>query len=412
MAKIDCSVKVLTAAHTYFRDIPSGAARLAYDVAHEMAKRGYEVWMLVQDLTNTGRPYEVDDGVTVVRYNLAPAGRFNLGRHRAHIHQAQSALRQFATGPFDVVHGHTPLQYLAALRFSQKQGVRTCYTIHSPAYLELKIEWLSRGWPGRLKGLFGLPFVARLERRCLESSMYLTCESDYTQRLVHNLYGAELAKGIIRIPGWVDLDRFRPAADPKQAKSQLGWPVDRPVLFTLRRLAARMGLDNLLRALRIVRSKGFEFHMVIGGSGPLRGSLERLAQHLELNDVVTFLGSVDEEILPRAYAACDAFIIPTADLECFGIITLEALACGRPVLATPVGALPEIVGRFEPRWIAHSATLDGLASLILDFFSGHLPQHSPDDLRTWVAEHFPFERAMDRYEKILLGRAPVIGDVQ
>src|SRR6185437_4730902 len=183
----------------------------------------------------------------------------------------------------------------------------------------------------------------------------ITSMSHFTRRQIKRIHGAELAGRIQVIPGWVDLERFQIVPDRAAAKQSLGWPLDVPVLFTLRRLVRRMGLDRLVRAVSILRARGQKLQLIIGGAGPLRRELEELVQALNLGDSVRFLGRVADSDLPGMYAACDAFVLPTAELECFGLIALEAMACGRPVLATPVAAIPEVMRNFEPQWLAAAA---------------------------------------------------------
>jgi len=112
---------------------------------------------------------------------------------------------------------------------------------------------------------------------------------------------------------------------------------------------------------------------------------------------VTFLGRIDDEQLPLAYAACDAFVLPTAELECFGLIAVEALSAGRPVLATPVGAIPEVIEKFEPSWLSRTAAIEDIASLLRNFLTGHLPHHSPAHLHDLARRHFDRDPSVARF---------------
>jgi glycosyltransferase involved in cell wall biosynthesis len=199
------------------------------------------------------------------------------------------------------------------------------------------------------------------------------------------------------IRGWVDTSRFVPVENRHHAKAQLGWPTHVPVLFTLRRLAPRMGLDRLLDASHRLSGEGFKFHLVIGGSGPLRSKLEAQARALNMGNMVTFLGRVEDWELPLAYAACDAFVLPTAELECFGLIALEALSTGRPVLATPVGAIPEIIRKFDSSWLARSAQTGDIADLLRRYLAGKLPEHAPSQLHDQIHRDYSRERVLGEF---------------
>jgi glycosyltransferase involved in cell wall biosynthesis len=213
------------------------------------------------------------------------------------------------------------------------------------------------------------------------------------------------------MPAWVDTERFVPVNDRKQVKVQLGWRTDVPVFFTLRRLVSRMGLDRLLTACHLLLNDGFRFQMVIGGQGPLRSELEEQARVLGLGECVTFLGRVEDQVLPHAYAACDAFVLPTAELECFGIIALEALSAGRPVLATPVGAIPEIVRSIDASWLAKSAEAPDIANLLRQFLDGKLEEHSPSALHDQICRDYNQQKILRRFIEATVDGAMVNGNV-
>jgi glycosyltransferase involved in cell wall biosynthesis len=225
----------------------------------------------------------------------------------------------------------------------------------------------------------------------------VTALSRYTIGCMANIHGKEIAARIRLIPGWVESSRYVPLDDRERAKRQLGWPLGIPILFTLRRLSPRMGLDRLLEASASVHGEGIAFHLMIGGTGPLQKSLEDRSRALGLSETVTFLGRIDDDKLPLAYAACDAFVLPTAELECFGLIALEALSAGRPVLATPVGAIPEIVGKFEPGWIAKSPRADSIAELLRHYLSGEETGHNARELHEQTSREYGREQLLPRF---------------
>ena len=303
----------------------------------------------------------------------------------------------------DAVHGHIPLTTLAAFDL-YGDSIRTSYTIHSPAKMEMAIEWRNSSFLRRMTAPIGLEMINRIEAECLRRANVITALSRYTIDCIRKLHGPELADKVRCIPGWVDSSRFVPVNDREQAKSQLGWPPAVPILFTLRRLVSRMGLDRLVNASDILLRKGLRFHLVIGGSGPLRSKLEQQAITLGIDKSVSFLGRVEEGVLPLAYAACDAFVLPTTELECFGLIALEAMSAGRPVLATPVGAIPEVIREFDPAWLARSAETSDIANLIGRFLTGKLPEHAPQQLHDQAHRDYSRERVLSEFIEATLGR--------
>lgn len=109
--------------------------------------------------------------------------------------------------------------------------------------------------------------------------------------------------------------------------------VNRPIVLFVGRLVAYKGVDVLLDAL-----VGLHATALIVGHGPLRARLEEHARELELQDHVRFLGSVDDDELAALYRACDVFVLPSVTRqEAFGVVQLEAMAAGRPVVSTDLG---------------------------------------------------------------------------
>jgi glycosyltransferase involved in cell wall biosynthesis len=395
-------MKVLLATIGHYHDRPGGSPKVALDEARELVRRGHQVWMLAPG-ENSRPEYELEDGINYLRYVPAPVRSWNPARASRH-QDAASAVLQRHLPRVDAIHGHVPLAALAAMDF-YGDSVFSSYTIHSPAKMEMAIEWKSSTIVGRIVASAGLVMINRMEAECLSRSQASTALSQYTIDCVGIIHGRAIAEKVQRIPGWVDTTRFVPVADRDRSKSELGWPKDLPVLFTLRRLVSRMGLDRLIDACRLLLQQGHRFHLVIGGEGHMREKLEQQSRSLGLGGTVTFLGRVPDQVLPVAYAACDAFVLPTAELECFGIIALEALSAGRPVLATPVGAIPEIIRQVEPSWMSKSASAGEIAELISRFLRGELKQHAASQLHDQIVQKYSYERIIGGFVDATVGRA-------
>lgn len=397
-------MKVLIATIGHYFDRPSGSARIALDEALELKRRGEQVWMLAVGATALPE-YEMKDGIHLLRYVPSKIAPWHPSRAFTHQKAAKTILARHLPS-VDAIHGHIPLAMLAALDF-YGDSIHASYTIHSPARMEMAIEWRSSSFLRRLMAPVGLVMINRIEGECIRRSNAITALSQYTIDCIGRMHGQEIAEKVRLIPGWVDTSRFVPVEDRKNSKALLQWPTNIPVLFTLRRLVTRMGLDRLLNASHRLMIEGFRFHLVIGGDGPLRGDLEEHARELGLSNSVTFLGRVDDNILPLAYAACDAFVLPTTELECFGIIALEALSAGRPVLATPVGAIPEVIRRFAPSWLAPSQSAEGIAVLLRQYLTGKLTECTSTQLHDQVHRDYNRERVLAAFITATVGSAEV-----
>lgn len=172
------------------------------------------------------------------------------------------------------------------------------------------------------------------------------------------------------IPGGVNSERFSVTETREEARGRLDWPTDRPILFVVRRLVRRMGLENLIDAVKQARTRVPDLLVLIAGSGPMARELEErcVVQGVERN--VRLLGYLHDDLLPLAYRAADLSIVPSVALEGFGLIVAESLAAGTPVLVTGVGGLPETLEGLSPQCIVREVGTDALGSAIADAFRG------------------------------------------
>jgi glycosyltransferase involved in cell wall biosynthesis len=121
-----------------------------------------------------------------------------------------------------------------------------------------------------------------------------------------------------------------------------------------------MGIDELMRALvRIPTAR-----LAVIGTGASERQLRQLAQRLGVGGRTRFLGRVPDGDLRTWYAAAAAVVMPTAAYEEFGLVTAEALACATPIVATPIGASPELLRPLDPRLVAASARAEAIAAAI------------------------------------------------
>jgi len=382
---------VLIVSIAHFCDLQGGMPRIVRDESAELRRRGDDVWVLAPGARSQPE-HEIENGVHLLRYVAGRAAPWIPSRRSAHQKAAQTILEKYLPR-VNAIHGHAPLPHLAALNL-YGDSAHTSYTIHSPAKMEMAIMWKHSGLLRRVSSPVGQAVINRMERECLLRSRVVTALSQYTIECIGRMHGDEIARKVQLLSGWVESSRYVPVENRNEAKRQLGWPTDIPILFTLRRLSPRMGLDRLIEAGYKLAHEGIRFHLMIGGAGPLRKKLEARSRALGLGDVMTFLGRIEEEKLPLAYAACDAFVLPTAELECFGLIALEALSAGRPVLATPVGAIPEIIGKFEPAWISRSPTAESIADLLRDYLSGGQIGHTAAQLHEKTQREYDRERLL------------------
>jgi glycosyltransferase involved in cell wall biosynthesis len=166
----------------------------------------------------------------------------------------------------------------------------------------------------------------------------------------------------------------------------MNWPDDKKIVFCVRRMVRRMGLENLIDAFGRVAAGQPDAVLILAGKGPLLAELQSRANAIGLEGRIIFQGFIPDEDLPAAYSSADFSIVPSQSLEGFGLITLESLACGTPVLVTPVGGLPEAVNPLDPSLVLAGCQVEDIAVGLRHGFSHPLP--SRDRCRDYVQSNF------------------------
>lgn len=365
------------------QETKGGAFKLAGEFAAHLAGAGYRVHYVCGSTAPVAPEPLMEGGVKFWRYPFPKAASPSWRNLTAHWSSTSAIIRNIVKQEkIEVINGHTPVQYAAAVGAVSRghQVPRLVYSVHSPFVEELRADWLGDDQPAssalqrRFKQFIALKLAAWIERRVYRVSHAIQTDSQFTADVISRSYPQEVGTKVRVVPGWVDLDRFRPTADRLRLRAQLGGPWDcpLPVFLSIRRLERRMGLDNLIAACRQLDQEGFRFRLLLGGVGSMRAALEGQIRTAQLTGTVQLLGRVPDEQLPLAYAAADCFVLPTRALECFGLIVLEAHAAGTPVIATPVGAIPEVMGEFGREWLTVDDSPRAIVDKLRQFLRGQL----------------------------------------
>jgi glycosyltransferase involved in cell wall biosynthesis len=328
----------------------SGAERVLASHVHGLAARGHHLTVVTG-----GRGIATsEDGVDVrsVGWSASTAWRARAEVARAAAqNRADIVLAYHAWPAFRVVgakrFAHVPLLSIFLSSWADE------YVVRHP-----EISAVRRGT--------GFHVRRTIERRVFRRAARVLPMSGFMARRLETLHAIDRQK-IHIVPGGVDAARFTPS-DRTRARRALGLPAHARIVLSLRNLEPRMGLDVLIEAMPAVRRQYPDALAVIAGSGPLRADLETHAARLGLDGGVRFTGFVPEERLADLYVAADVFVLPTQALEGFGLVTLEALACGTPVLGTPIGATPELLRPLDTALVFPDPSRAAIADGIVRFF--------------------------------------------
>jgi glycosyltransferase involved in cell wall biosynthesis len=307
-------VRILILGMGWFPESPGGLNRYALDLLNALRER----WVGVEGVViGSGN---LDRGFVGVSAPGAPL------LQRLWITALEGRARARAA---DVVNSHFALYTLPMVwRRGHKPLV---VNFHGPWHEEAAAESNEPLWLTAL-------------RKHIETSVYRRANdvivlSDAFRRIVVDDFGILPGRVHVVRPG-VDLDHFC-ALDQGQARSRLGLVDHERVVLSVRRLTNRVGLDVLLSAWSTAGTENATLYIV--GDGPERNRLRVMATDLGIDHSVRFVGAVSDADLPLWYASADVTVVPSVALEGFGLVVLESLACGTPVIASDTGGMAEVL---------------------------------------------------------------------
>lgn len=318
---------------------PAGEDGVHYHVFRYSPRRSWTPWGYAQSL---------EGGVRLRRSLVALAPIVFVSASRA----CRAVVERHAV---DVVHAHWIIPNGPIAAFAVRGlGVPLVVTVHgSDVTLAERSRWMRR-----------------LARWSLRNAGAVTAVSRHMLERVERLGAHENVLGLI--PLGMDLTAFHP--DPEAAhrvRTSLGITPDEVVVLGIGRLIEWKGFDYLIEAQKRVRNDAANVRLVIAGDGDMRSALTEQTNRLGLGDCVTFVGAVERGDVPAYYAAADLVAIPSIQhaagfVEGLGYVALEAQASGRPVVASRVGGLSEVVVDGQTGYLVPERDAGSLANAILD----------------------------------------------
>ncbi|MDF5718502.1 MAG: glycosyltransferase family 4 protein [Rhizonema sp. NSF051] len=377
------STSILCLGIGWFPTTPGGLERYIYELTQRLAACQDSV-----ELCGVGLP-EADDSKAIKLTNLASPDSRIWNR----LWSIRNNFKKTRIGKPEAINLHFALYSFPLLDILPKD-VPVTFTFHGPWALESKPESGERKLSDFLKYWL-------IEKRTYDRSDRFIVLSKAFANILHEEYQVPWEK-IHIIPGGVDITRFVPNLSPEIARAKLGWPCDRQILLSSRRLVHRVGLDKLLSALAKIKPRVDDFMLMIVGRGPLEAALKQQATELGLNDHVKFLGFLPDELLPIAYQAADLSLMPSQSFEGFGLALVESLSCGTPVLCTPVGGMPEILAPFSPDLITKSTEVSDIAEKLVEVLQGKIPLPSTVACRQYAVDNYDWDKIAQKVRHVLL----------
>lgn len=246
-----------------------------------------------------------------------------------------------------------------------------------------------------------------IEQKIIASADRIIAATTQEKAAMIDLYGVEPER-IRVVPCGVDLRTFQPS-EKAVARKQLGLADQRLVLF-VGRVEPLKGADILIRAMsHLAGMRGLRL-LIIGGDGqqndPQIGRLRSLVARLGLGEKVSFLGPIEQERLPLYYSAAEVCVVPS-HYESFCLVALEALACGTPVIASRVGALPNIIHHNENGLLVTQRSPSGFAEAVRSLLDGPVRWGRLAQAARPSVEHLTWSAVADQimqvYNELIMG---------
>jgi D-inositol-3-phosphate glycosyltransferase len=339
------------------------------DLSHELIRRGHrvDVFTRSQDSTIPRIHSSLGQGGRVIHIPAGPEHPYS--KHLVYDHLPEFAHGVMAQAEddgirYDVLHSHYWLSGAVARELREHWNTPIVHMFHTLG----KMKNVVAQRPDEIEPMHRI----EIEGQIVGFADALVAATPVEEQQLIELYGARSDRIHVISPG-VDTERFHPI--PKgYAKERIALYPDCCIILFVGRIEPLKGIDNLLRAIAraiehqpALREKvrvpiiGGDLDRIHEADEMVR--LQELREELNIEDVVTFLGARDQDLLQYYYSAAEMVVMPS-DYESFGMVALEAMACGTPVIASDVGGLAFLVKDGRTGYRVPARDPDALASRI------------------------------------------------
>lgn len=360
----------------YFHPHVGGVETHVRDVSLELIKRGHDVTVLTSRYDSDLASQETYEGLKIIRVRplLTAFSTPVTPRICGEIDRS-----------YDLVHAHSPPPFseFFAVRTASHLGIPSVLTYHCDLEIPLIIGPLITEIYRRTLGRYA---ISTADRIIVTTRSYAA-----TSRAVWKYYPKV-------IPNTVDVSRFRPGLDPSSIRERhnLG---DRPVILYVGRIVFHKGLEYFIDSAMFTKKEAV--HLIVGG-GPYMRQLKLRARRRRVSDRVVFAGPVLDVDLPKYYAVADVFVLPSVSrLEAFGIVALEAMASGIPVVVSNIPGVREVVTHGLEGLLADPMDPGDIARKVNLILEDHdLAEAMGRRGRRKVVNEFSLERVTDTIESL------------
>lgn len=356
------------------------------ELARELGKRGHSVDIFTRSQGfSSGEILEISHGVRVIYLKAGPGEPLNPLALFPHLPDFLSKLRHFRAAhglSYHLIHGHYWLSGRVGNWAAADWNVPHVFMFHTVGALK-NLNCQAEKEP---------ELRVRVEKQVARDSDRIIATTELERSELVRHYGLPASKvGVV--PCGVDLDLFRPLRRT-EARRGLGLNPNAFIALFVGRFAQLKRIDRIIQSLVQLKHVNPVQLVIVGGDGngaPEELNLRRLCQELNLQDRVIFVGRVEQRVLPMYYSAADVLVLPS-EYESFGLVGLEALACGLPVLATPVGAYSTILRENSTGHLLADGTAESIARGMERFMTADTALKSPAEIMRSSVKPYSWSR--------------------
>ena len=378
-------MKIVLTTEWFYPDV-GGVASHVRDLALRLSEKKFEVFVLTKK--KRGRNVK-DFPFEVIEINsLIPVSNVVIPVKLNEIEKVLSSIKP------DIVHAHhlfNPTS-LSSLIVAHKCNIPNILTNHSAYFYDY--DYLLR--------MIG--FTIRPFKFVLKRVDKVIAVSEVAKKFIRTI---SPNCDIVVISNGVDCTRFTPHG-PKSFRDNIGGDF---VILYVGRIVPRKGLHILIQALSLIEREIPDIKLLVVGSGygSYYMSILEMIHSYNLNDKVIFLGKVMESKLPEVYRSADVFVLPSLFGEAFGIVILEALASGVPVIASATGGVKEIIIDYVNGLLLKRVCAEEIAKLLLElFYDNNLRKKLAINGREFVLKYYDWSvvepKILEVYDEVLINR--------
>ena len=305
------------------------------ELSRELARQGFEIDIFTRRDADLPRVEQIAENLRLVRVSAGPAEPVDKHSIADHLPEFAREMRRFVQEDgrgYDAIHSHYWQSGWAGGHLARQLNVPHIVMFHTLGEVKNRARFGEQEPRKRI----------RHERQIARRASAIVTASDHERELLQRYYGADRAK-MHTIPCGVDLELFRPR-DRAAARKRLDLPAEGPVLLWVGRLEKLKGVDILIGAVAQLDERDFTL-LIVGGderASELKAELQAQADAAGVAANIRFEGAVAHSDLPAYYSAADVCVVPSY-YESFGLVAVESMACGTPVVASRVGGLVSTV---------------------------------------------------------------------